>query len=272
MMRSLWTAASGMLAQQTNLDTIANNLSNINTMGYKTETTEFKSLLYQTIQQKTTDSDGNPKPVGAQVGLGVRPSAVTAKFTQGNLTATDRNLDFAIEGNGFFQIRMEDGSIAYTRNGAFQFAVGTDGMTLTNSDGNPVLDINGNSITLESGTYQTNYVTIDTSGRLMYPDATGNAQYIGYQIGLVQFNNPAGLDKIGGTNFKESAASGVPLSEANGETYSVSKLHQSYLEASNVQAVDEMVNMIVAQRAYEMNSKAITASDEMMQQANNLRR
>lgn len=272
MMRSLWTAASGMLAQQTNLDTIANNLSNINTTGYKTETTEFKSLLYQTIQQKTTDSEGNPKPVGAQVGLGVRPCAVTAKFTQGIMQATDRNLDFAIEGNGFFQLQMEDGSIAYTRSGAFQFAVDTDGMTLTNSTGNPVLDTTGKPITLDGNTYQMDKVTIDTSGRLMYPDASGNAQYIGYQIGLVQFNNPAGLNKIGGTNYKETVASGVPLSEANGETYSVSKLHQSYLEASNVQAVDEMVNMIVAQRAYEMNSKAITASDEMMQQANNLRR
>lgn len=272
MMRSLWTAASGMIAQQTNLDTIAHNLSNINTVGYKTEVVEFKSLLYQTIQKKTTDSEGNPKPVGAQVGLGVRSAAVTAKFKQGNMTSTERDLDFAIEGEGFFQIRLNDGSIAYTRNGAFQFSVGADGMTLANADGNPILDINGNPITLDGDTYQISKVSIDTSGRLMYPDEAGNPQLLGFQIGLVQFNNPAGLEKIGSSNYKESPASGVPLSEANGETYSVSKLHSCYLEASNVQAVDEMVNMIVAQRAYEMNSKAIIASDEMMQQANNLRR
>jgi len=270
MVRSLWTAASGMTAQQTYVDTISNNLSNINTTGYKKEQAEFKSLLYQTLQQKTTDAEGNPKPVSAQVGLGVRTAAVTSWFTQGSLTATGNLSDLAIEGDGFFMVQLEDGGVGYTRNGCFKFVEGVDGLTLADADGHPVLDENGSTIVIPDN-ISSSKITIDTDGRVMYPDENNNAQSIGVQIGVAQFANPSGLEKVSGSILKETAASGGPVIESQTDGIAKSKIHQGYLEASNVQAVDEMVNLIVAQRAYEMNSKAITASDEMLQQANNLR-
>lgn len=270
MMRSLWTAASGMIAQQTNLDTISNNLSNINTTGYKKEQTEFKSLLYQTIQEQSTDSQGNPKPVTAQVGLGVRNSSITSRFTQGPMQETGNDFDFAIQGSGFFSVRLEDGRTAYTRNGSFTMGIGNNGNVLSTSDGNPVLDTNGQPIEIDNA-FSTDKITIDANGNLCYPDGKNNPQPMGIRLGIVQFNNPSGLEKMSSSLLLESAASGEAKMEANGETFSVSTIKSGYLEGSNVQAVDEMVNMIVAQRAYEMNSKAITASDEMLQQANNLR-
>jgi len=270
MMRSLWTGASGMISQQTNVDTIANNLANINTTGYKTERAEFKSLLYQTIQEKSTESTGEEKPIGIQVGLGTRNSAITSQFTQGVFTETGNQWDFAIQGEGFFGVQKQDGSIGYTRSGAFKMSIGVGGNTLCDSDGNPVLDSNGAPITVDA-TYSPSQITVDDSGNLSYPDADGNAQSIDVKIGVVQFNNPSGLTKGSGTSLKESAASGSPRWESSDSALTQSTIKQKYLEASNVQAVDEMVNLIVAQRAYEMNSKIITASDTMLQQANNLR-
>ncbi|MBR3771360.1 MAG: flagellar basal-body rod protein FlgG [Clostridium sp.] len=270
MVRSLWTAASGMAAQQTYVDTISNNLANINTTGFKKDQAEFKTLLYQNIQQKTTDAEGNPKPVGAQVGLGVRTAAITSQYAQGSLTATGNTTDLAIEGDGFFMVRLEDGSTGYTRNGSFKFMVGNEGLTLATAEGYPVLDNTGNPIVIPQN-LSSSSITIDASGRVCYPDADNNAQSIGIQIGLAQFADPAGLEKNYGSILKETDASGVAVIETIGGTLKNSKIHQGYLEASNVQAVDEMVNLIVAQRAYEMNSKAITASDEMLRQANNLR-
>lgn len=270
MVRSLWTAASGMTAQQTYVDTISNNLANINTTGYKKEQAEFKSLLYQNLQHKQTDNEGNPKPVSAQVGLGVRTSAITSHFTQGSLTATGNLADLAIEGDGFFMIRLADGSTGYTRNGCFKIMIGTDGLTLADSEGNLVLDENMEPIVIPKN-IQSSKITIDASGQVCYPDEDNNAQSIGIQIGLAQFADPAGLEKIYGSMLKQTDASGEPVVETQTEGITKSKMHQGYLEASNVQAVDEMVNLIVAQRAYEMNSKAITASDQMLQQANNLR-
>lgn len=270
MVRSLWTAASGMTAQQTYVDTISNNLANINTTGFKKEQAEFKTLLYQNIQQKTTDAEGNPKPVGAQVGLGVRTAAITSWYTQGSLTATGNTSDLAIEGDGFFMIQLEDGSIGYTRSGSFKFMIGNDGLTLATADGNLVLDNTGSPIVIPKE-ITSSKITIDASGRVCYPDENNNATSIGIQIGLAQFADPAGLEKSYGSILKETDASGVPVIEGAGNGAKASKIHQGYLEASNVQAVDEMVNLIVAQRAYEMNSKAITASDEMLKQANNLR-
>lgn len=271
MVRSLWTGASGMIAQQNNVDTIANNLANINTTGYKKETVEFQSLLYQTIQKETTDSEGNPKPVGAQVGLGVRSAAITSQFTQGAFTETGNQWDFAISGDGFFAIGLEDGTWGYTRNGSFKMSIGSDGLTLSTSTGRPVLDINGAPVVLPSG-YISTKVTVDGNGNLCYPDETGNPKPIGVQIALVQFSNPAGLEKASGSIYKESPASGVPRWENQDGSVKGSTLVQNYVEASNVQAAEEMVNLIVAQRAYEMNSKVITASDTMMQQANELKR
>lgn len=272
MLRSLWTAASGMIAQQTSVDTIANNLANVNSTGYKSERAEFKSLLYQTLQTETTTANGVNKPIAAQVGLGVRNSSIESSFTQGIMTETGSATDFCIEGDGFFGIRGVDGELYYTRNGKFNFSVNANGgMTLCNADGCAVLDSNGNPIELGPA-YQMSKVTISTDGKLCYPDANNNAQPIGINIGLFQFNNPAGLTKTSGTMYQESAASGQVLNEQNLDENQKSMVHQGFLEGSNVQVADEMVNLIVAQRAYEMNSKAITASDEMLQQANQLKR
>lgn len=206
MMRSLWTAASGMVAQQTNLDTISNNLSNINTTGYKTEAVNFKSLIYQTLQQKSYDSKGEPKPVSAQVGLGVRPAAIVSSFTQGALLESSGAFDYAIEGEGFFMVRQNDGTIGYTRNGNFNVAVSEDGLALADSNGNPVLDVNGDPITFPKGT-DSSKLSVDQFGNFMYPDNTGNAQLMGIQIGLANFPNPAGLERSSDTIMKESEAS-----------------------------------------------------------------
>ncbi|MCD7825035.1 MAG: flagellar basal-body rod protein FlgG [Clostridiaceae bacterium] len=271
MMRSLWTAASGMKAQQTSMDTIANNLANINTTGYKKERTEFQSLLYQTIQEKTTDNEGNAKPIGAQVGLGVKVAAISTEFEQGEMTASSGDFDFAINGDGFFMIQMPDGTTGYTRNGNFLMAIDSSGgVTLTTSDGYAVLDSEGEPITFEAGT-DTTKLSFDNYGNIYLKDDENVAQSTGIRIGAAQFNNPSGLLKIGDSYYAESAASGEPRIEGQDASLTESVIKNGYLEASSVQAVDEMVDMIVTQRAYEMNSKAITASDEMLQQANNLR-
>lgn len=271
MVRSLWTASTGMRAQQTNVDTIANNLANVNTMGYKTEVNEFKSLLYQTLQTKTTTADGNRKPIGAQVGLGVRNASITSIFTDGALLASASDSAFALSGRGFFSVRGEDGTQYYTRNGSFNWAINDQGgVMLTNSDGLPVLDSNGNAISF-GPEYIASQITVTGDGQFCYPDANNNPQPLGITFGIYQFNNPAGLEKRDSGLFEESVASGGAINEATTQGVSRSKVSQGYLEGSNVQVVDEMVNLITAQRAYELNSKAITASDEMLQQANNLR-
>lgn len=270
MMRSLWTAASGMKSQQTSMDNISNNLANINTTGYKKERIEFQSLLYQTIQNTTLDTEGNPKPIGAQVGLGVKVSAISTQFEQGELTATQGEFDFAIQGEGFFMVQMPDGTTGYTRNGSFVMAVDTNGLTLTTANGYAVLDSNGQPITFDANT-DTSKLVYDNYGNIFLKDDKGVIQRTGIRIGAAQFNNPSGLTKIGDSYFAESPASGVARIEGQDAALSVSVIKNKYLEASSVQAVDEMVDMIVTQRAYEMNSKAIQASDEMLQQANNLR-
>ena len=152
MLRSLWTGASGMIAQQTNVDTISNNLANVNTVGYKKETVEFRSLLYQKLQTETTDHNGDPKPVIGQVGSGVRTGAITSRFTQGNLTQTENPTDLAIDGEGFFSVQTPNGETAYTRNGSLVFAIATDGLALTNSEGYPLLDTTGSPIVLPTTT------------------------------------------------------------------------------------------------------------------------
>lgn len=271
MVRSLWTAATGMRAQQTNVDTIANNLANVNTTGYKTEVNEFKSLLYQTIQTRTTSANGEQKPIGAQVGLGVRNASITSIFTDGALLASESDSAFALSGNGFFSVRGEDGNTYYTRSGNFNWAIDNGGgIVLTNSDGLPVLDTTGKPIAFGKE-YVASRITVTGDGVFCYPDANNNPQPLGITFGLYQFNNPAGLEKLDSGLFQQSAASGQPLNETTTVGLQKTKVTQGYLEGSNVQVVDEMVNLITAQRAYELNSKAITASDEMLQQANQLR-
>ena len=240
MVRSLWSAASGMIAQQTNVDTIANNLANVNSTGYKTEVAEFKSLLYQDLQSKTTTANGENKPISAQVGLGVRNSSITTIFKQGPMLASESDTAFAIEGKGMFAVRGEDGVVKYTRNGDFRFSTGQGStLVLSTSNGLPVLDSTGRAISLNTSQYAANKISVNANGQLCYPDAQNNPQPIGITIN-------ANLQK--------------------------SVIRQGYLEGSGVQVVDEMVNMIVAQRAYEMNAKAITTTDSMMELANNLKR
>ncbi len=271
MVRSLWTAATGMRAEQTNVDTIANNLANVNTTGYKTEVNEFKSLLYQTIQTKTTSANGENKPVGAQVGLGVRNSAITSIFTDGALLASESDSAFALSGRGFFAVKGEDGNTYYTRNGSFNWAINQEGgIMLANSDGLPVLDSNGKEISF-SKDFIASKITVTGDGTFCYPDEMNNPKPMGVTFGIYQFNNPSGLEKHDSGLFAQSSASGVAMNEATTPRLERTKVTQGYLEGSNVMVVDEMVNLITAQRAYELNAKAITASDEMLQQANNLR-
>lgn len=271
MVRSLWTAATGMIGQQTNVDTIANNLANVNTVGYKTQVAEFKTLLYQTLQTKTTSANGEEKPIGSQVGLGVRNSAITSIFKPGSLLESANDFAFALDGKGFFGVRGADGENYYTRNGNFMMALGNDRITLTDSEGQPVLDSTGKPISFNRNLI-TSEITVNSSGEFLYPDADGVPQKMGISLGVYQFSNPAGLEKMDGSFFKESEASGEVLNESRATNVQKSKIINGYLEGSNVQVADEMVNLIVAQRAYEMNSKAIQASDEMLQQANQLRR
>ncbi|MBQ9120186.1 MAG: flagellar hook-basal body protein [Lachnospiraceae bacterium] len=271
MMRALWTGASGMIAQQTSLDTIANNLSNVNTAGYKKESTTFQSLLYSKLQTKVTDNEGNPKPVIGQVGAGVKVASVVSNFEQGGLNETGNPYDMAIDGEGFFMVQMPDGTTAYTRNGSFGLALDTDGtITIANSDGYQLLNAAGEKISF-AATTDTSQLIIDDHGNFCYPNAQGDVVPTGQTIGLAQFNNPAGLLKISGSLYQQSAASGEARLENEDAELQKSRILTKYLEGSNVQTADEIVNMIVTQRAYEMNSKVITASDEMLQQANNLR-
>lgn len=271
MMRALYTGATGMLAQQTNLDNISNNLANVNTVGYKEEKTEFKSLLYQNIQTRTTTANGEEKPISAQVGLGTRVASTTSIYTQGALAESDSASDFAIVGDGFFAVRGADGETYYTRAGNFIWAEGTNGITLSTTDGYAVLDSNNRPITLPNGVNSAS-VAVSQDGSLGYKNAEGVYVDMNQSFGLFQFNNPSGLEKVGDNLLEVTDASGAALNESTTATLTPSQVRQNYLESSNVQVATEMVNMIITQRAYQLNSKAITAADEMLEQANNLRR
>lgn len=259
-----------MIAQQINLDTIANNLANVNTQGFKTQVNEFKTLLYQTLQTRTTTANGEQKPTSAQVGLGTRNSAITTIFKTGNMLASESDTAFALDGKGFFAVRGEDGNTYYTRNGNFVFTLGQNGNMLANTDGLPVMSSEGRPIVLSRELIVSN-ITVTADGELCYPDEKENPQPMGIRIGVFQFNNPNGLERLADNLYNVTAASGQAINEATNNAVEKTKVIQGYLEGSNVQVADEMVNMIVAQRAYELNSKAITTSDEMLQQANNLR-
>lgn len=272
MMRALYTAATGMLAEQTNVDTIANNLANVNTTGYKTERTEFKSLLYQTIQTKTTTANGEEKPIGAQAGLGVRVSATASIYTQGSLYETTNATDFAIEGDGFFAVRGYDGQIYYTRNGNFTWSIDGNGDTiLTTQDGYPVMDQNNNVIRIPDG-ISAEQLVFSQYGEISYVTVDGTSVDLNQSFGLYQFPNAQGLEKLANSLLQQTDVSGNPMSELTTPGLKGSKVHQFYMEGSNVKVADEMVNMIIAQRAYEMNSKAITTADSMLETANNLKR
>lgn len=271
MMRSLWTAASGMITQQQHVDNIAHNLANVNTAGYKKERMEFKTLLYETMKRADLDpANGTGRPVNLQVGHGVRPVAVSRIFTTGNLQRTDNPQDVAIAGDGFFVVERNFEQL-YTKDGTFKLSPTDDGLVLTTSDGYPILSVDDERIVLEPNTAFRD-VVIDETGVMYYNVTGGETVEMGFQIKLVQFPNMQGLEAEGGNYLRETPASGAPLLEAEGEVAQRSRLIQNTLEMSNVQVADEMVNLIVAQRAYDLNSKAITTSDEMLQTANNLKR
>ncbi|MGB9498900.1 MAG: flagellar basal-body rod protein FlgG [Dissulfuribacterales bacterium] len=262
MIRGLWTASTGMQAQQLNIDVIANNLANVNTSGFKKSRPDFQDLMYQTITQAgTTSGVGNEIPTGIQVGLGTRPVAVQKIFTQGNYQETGNDLDIAIEGDGFFQILQPDGSTSYTRAGAFK--LDSTGAIVT-SDGYPLQP----AITIPT---DTTAITITEDGTVSVLQAGQTASTQVGTIELANFSNPAGLKAIGKNLFQETDASGAVVLGTAG-TDGLGTLTQKFLEMSNVSVVEEMVNMIVGQRAYEINSKAIQTADEMLQTANNVKR
>ena len=273
MMRSLWTGASGMTAQQMNVDVIANNLSNVNTTGFKRERLEFKSLLYQNLQMADLDPVNmmGTRPVNLQVGLGVRPMATSRIFSQGGLEITNHHLDFAIEGFGFFAVETSQFGTAYTRDGSFAIAATAAGSYLVTSDGHFILGVNGEPIIIPGEISITDLV-VDDFGRISARNADGEVEDLGMRLEIVQFPNAQGLSAIGGNLFVPTVASGVALLEIEGTVTRPSRIIQGAREMSNVQVAEEMVRLIVAQRAYELNARAITTSDEMLQQANQLKR
>ena len=253
MIRSLWISKTGLEAQQTQMDVIANNLANVSTTGFKRSRAVFEDLLYQNIRQPGAQSSQQTQiPSGLQVGTGVRPIAAERIHTQGNLQLTSNALDVAINGNGFFQILMPDGTTTYTRDGSFQ--KDNQGQLVTSS-GFPVQP----AITIPPNATD---VTIARDGTV-----TATVAAVSTQIGNLQlatFINPSGLQSQGENMYVETVSSGTPSTTVPG-TNGAGLLNQSYVETSNVNVVEEMVNMIQTQRAYEINSKAITTSDQMLQ-------
>ena len=260
MINSLWISKTGMEAQQTQLDVISHNLANVSTTGFKRATAVFEDLMYQNLRQVGANStEQSQLPTGLQLGLGVRTVATSRSFTQGSMQQTNNQLDLAIKGNGFFQVTQPDGTIGYTRDGSFQ--VDAQGRLVTSS-GLPV----ANGITVPTGA--TN-VSIATDGTV---SATVSGQSTPQTIGtlaLANFVNPAGLEPKGDNLYAETAASGQPNGGTAG-TNGLGTVMQGFLETSNVNVVQELVSMIQTQRAYEMNSKAIQTSDQMLQKLGQL--
>lgn len=262
MIRSLFTASTGMIAQQMNIDTIANNLANVNTTGFKKSRVNFQDLLYETIKPAGTQTaNGTTIPEGIQIGHGVRPSSIAKLHTQGGAIQTGNPFDLAIEGAGFFQITLPDGTTGYTRDGSFK--VNAEGQVLT-ADGYLLAD----NIVIPN---DAEVVNIGPDGTVSVIQPGNVTTQVG-NIELVRFPNPAGLDSRMGRNlFLENDASG-PATPATPGLEGLGTLSQGFLENSNVQVVEEILQMIIAQRAYEANSKVIQTADEMLQTANNVRR
>lgn len=261
MIRALRTAATGMRAQQMNVDTIANNLANVNTTGFKKTRMDFQDIFYQNIRTAGTPTAERQLPTGLQVGLGVRAAATQKLFSQGALEETGNSLDLAVEGQGFFQITLADGTIGYTRDGSFK----------RDADGNIVTS---DGLLMEPGIV----VPADATLISVSSDGTVSAQIAGQQdpqilgeIQLASFPNPAGLTAIGKNLFTKSPASGDPTLNTPG-TQGFGTLAQGFLEKANVDVVEEMVGMITAQRAYEINSRVIQGVDQMLETAGGLLR
>jgi flagellar basal-body rod protein FlgG len=263
MIRALYSAGSGMNAQQLNIDTIAHNLANANTAGYKMRRTQFQDLLYQSVLQPGAAAGSQTVvPTGLQLGLGTRPASNSIVFSQGNFQQTENPLDVVIEGKGFFQIRRPTGEVAYTRAGSFH------------------LDREGNVVTGQGDALepqitippQAQSITIGKDGTVSYTQPGQSAAQVAGQIQLANFTNPGGLNSIGSGLFLPTDASGDATVGIAGGQEGLGSLQQGYVEASNVSVVEEFINMIVSQRAYEASSKVVKAADEMYQQVNNISR
>ena len=262
MIRALYTAASGMNAQQANMDNIAHNLANVNTTGFKKSRLEFEDLVYQQVKAPGSQASASTEaPTGLSVGLGTRAVATARDFSAGNMRSTNGPLDMAIQGDGFFQISLPNGTTGYTRNGSFQ--KDAQGLLVT-SDGYPVEP----QITIPANATS---VSVSKDGIVSVQIPGQSATQVVGTLTLSTFSNPAGLLALGGNLFAATSASGDPQTGAPG-TDARGSIAQGFVEDSNVSVVEEMVKMIVAQRAYEVNSKAVQSADEMMQMSNNLRR
>lgn len=264
MLKSLYTTATGMKAQQTMVDMIANNIANVNTAGFKKSQASFEDLFYVTLQSPglARGAGDAAVPIGTQIGSGTRLNGTTKVFSTGTLEITDRNLDVAIDGEGFFSVTLPDGSIGYTRDGNFQ--VNADGKLVTGG-GNTLQP----EITMPNDTLE---IAIDPEGRVSVRTAgSPDTSTLVGQLTLSRFVNPSGMLAVGANVLRPTEASGAPLTNTPG-TAGVGTLKQGFIERSNVQIVNELVNLIVAQRAYEVNSRAIQASDQMLSTATNLSR
>jgi flagellar basal-body rod protein FlgG len=262
MMQSLYTASTGMLGMQTQIDTTANNIANVNTIGFKKSRAEFADLMYQVQEYAgTSTSDVTKSPTGIEVGLGVRSTAINKIFTEGSLKETNNQLDVAITGRGFFKLELPDGTEVYTRNGAFKV---DDNGSMVNSDGyklTPEVVIPPDATNISIGT--------DGIVTVIQPGQT-EATQIG-QISTTNFINPAGLHSLGDNIYIETDSSGQPVEGTPGID-GLGVLRQGFVELSNVELVVELTDLITGQRAYDSNSKVITTSDEMLQTVNNLKR
>lgn len=263
MIRALYSAASGMKAQELNLDNIANNLANANTVGYKARRAQFQDLMYQSVVAPgTAAGQQSVVPAGLQLGLGTHAASNEIVFTEGSFTQTENPLDLTIQGNGFFQVLQPSGQLAYTRSGQFQFDMNGNIVTSSGMPLQPQITIPPEALS----------INIAADGTVSYtlPNQTA-AQQAG-QIQLANFQNPAGLNSIGNSLYTPTDASGEPTVGAPGGPQGLGTLLQGYIEQSNVSIVDEFINMIETQRGYEANSKVVTAADNMYQEVNNLQR
>jgi flagellar basal-body rod protein FlgG len=262
MLRSLYTAATGMLGQQLAIDTTSNNIANVNTVGYKKQRAEFADLLYQTMQYAGTSTSATTvSPTGMEVGLGVRPTAIAKMHTQGNPKETGNNLDMMITGRGFFQVELPDGTTAFSRNGSFKL---DQNGSLVTADGYKLIP----EVVIPADATQ---ITVGTDGTVSVIQAGSTASNQIAQIELADFINPAGLHSLGDNNYVNTAASGDAIVGTPGLN-GIGSIRQSFLELSNVQLVEEMTDLITGQRAYESNSKVITTADEMLTTINQLKR
>jgi flagellar basal-body rod protein FlgG len=261
MIRALYSAASGMSAQETNIDNIANNLANANTVGFKSRRAQFQDLMYQSlVQPGTASGQQTVVPTGLQLGLGTRAASNEIIFTQGAFTETDNPLDLVIQGNGFFQIQMPNGTLAYSRAGQFQLDKTGNVVTPQGYALDP-------QITVPATAQQ---ITIASDGTVSYTLPNQTAAQTAGQIQLANFANPAGLNSLGNNLYAPTDASGDPTVGAPGGAEGLGSLLQGYTEQSNVSIVNEFINLIQAQRGYESNSKVVQAADQMYQQVNGL--